>query len=102
MKNKPLYELNLPPAAFFIGQHVRVHTRLEERDDLGESVGAITVVGIVVESDSVYLTLGTFSELENTPIPHIAIKHEDIQMIRVVSDSDIEVETLQNRSDALN
>jgi len=64
MKNKPLYELNMPPAAFFIGQHVRVITKLEQHDETGEPMGVMSIVGLVVESDSLYLSLGTFSDLE--------------------------------------
>lgn len=101
MKSKQLYELNLPPAAFFIGQHVRVVTRMEERDETGEPVGVLTVVGTIVESDSVYLTLGTFSELEQSPIPMMAIKHDDIQMIRVVDPNEMDL-SLQNPDSTLN
>ncbi len=102
MKNKPLYELNLPPAAFFIGQYVRVITSMVERDEHGETSGQISVVGLVVESDNVYLTLGEFSELEGAPIAHLAIKHDDIQMIRLQDPSLEEDQPLQEPSNKLN
>jgi hypothetical protein len=91
---KPLYELNLPPASWFIGQYVRIVTTMEEQDGMGEVIGRVQVVGLVVDSDSMYLTLGEFSPLEETPIAHMAIKHSDIQMISLASpdDSDIEDE----------
>lgn len=100
--SKPLYELNLPPAAFFIGQVVRVLTKMEERDENGELLGAVSVIGQVVESDSMYLTLGQFSELEGNPIPKMAIKHDDIQMIRVYDAEEEGVNGLQGGSDVLN
>lgn len=102
MKNKPLYELNLPPASFFIGQFVRVLTGMEERDENGEVVGQITVIGLVVESDNTYLTLGEFSDLDETPIAKLAIKHSDIQMIQVHDPDSIEEDTLQTGRTTLN
>lgn len=102
MKNKPLYELNLPPAAFFIGQYVRVVTSIQERDENGEIAGQISVVGLVVESDSVYLTLGTVSPLDETLLAQLAIKHEDIQMIRVQNPDETDEDILTPGGNSLN
>lgn len=102
MKNKPLYELNLPPAAFFIGQYVRVITSIQERDENGEVAGQISVVGLVVESDNVYLSLGTVSPLDETPIVQLAIKHDDIQMIRVQNPDELDEEPVQSGPNTLN
>jgi hypothetical protein len=99
MPPKQLYELNLPPASWFIGQFVRIITTMEERDESGEVSGQITVLGMVVDSDATYLTLGELSPLDEAPIAHLAIKHADIQMIKVEDpDSMSEVSVLPNKN----
>jgi len=102
MKSKPLYELNLPPASWFIGQFVRVLTTMEERDENGEIIGQVAVIGLVVDSDSMYLTLGELSPLEETPVPHMALKHSDIQMIKVEDPDDIQETPIQSGNNTIN
>jgi hypothetical protein len=97
---KKLYELNMPPLAFFIGEVVKVLTNIvEHQDDSGaEGAGQISIIGKVVETDNMYLTLGYFDDAGGAH-PQMAIKHSDIQLVKVFDPTE---ETVQSTSDALN
>lgn len=98
--SKKLYELNMPPLAFFIGEVVKVLTNIvEQQDEMGsEGGGQISIIGKVVESDNMYLTLGYFDDA-GAAHPQMAIKHTDIQLVKVFDPSE---ETVQNTNSSLN
>lgn len=85
---------DLVPAIQFIGELVRVTTTIErsipveyefDTDEVGglpdePQSASLVLLGVVLDSDELYLTLGIISE-EGMPIPKVAIKHEDVKMI---------------------
>jgi hypothetical protein len=103
MKHK-LYELNLPPLAFFIGEVVKVLTNLREEvsEDGMESGGQISIIGQVVESDNMYLTLGYFDD-NGAAMPQMAIKHSEIQLVKKFDpNEEASVRSSQDPSNAVN
>jgi hypothetical protein len=84
------------PAILFIGELVRVTTTLErptprealEFEDGDETfvgepeMSSVVLLGTILESDSVYLTLGVIDE-EGNPHPKAALKHSDIKLIEI-------------------
>jgi hypothetical protein len=102
------------PAILFIGELVRVTTTLErpvpqeelEFEDGEETFSSepetvsLVLLGTVLESDEMYLTLGIIDE-DGMPRPKVALKHSDIRIIEMYEEEADILEEAFNTPDGL-
>jgi hypothetical protein len=84
-------ENDVVPAILFIGEVVKVSTKImtelepEPGEDAEVQTASVMLLGTVLDSDCMYLTLGVIDE-EGESHPKLAIKHADIESIQVYED----------------
>lgn len=91
------------PAFLFLGQMVSVQTYLQDTSQVVEDGEEVTTSqflsfqGIMIDTDSLYVTLGYYSK--DDVVPLMSIQHRDIRTINAMENRTVDADEIMDEKD---